>query len=384
MADKKNITESDKLIMFKLIEKDEKTNARAGELQTKKSLIQTPVFMPVGTRASVKTLSSEDLKQIGFNIILSNTYHLCLRPGIDIIKKFKGLHKFMNWDRGILTDSGGFQVFSLSDLRKINEDGVVFRSHIDGAKYEFTPENVLDMQKDLGVDIAMVLDECIPYPSDKSYAKTSTDLTINWAEKSKKHIESKKEYPYVFPIVQGGMFEDLRRICAKKLVNIDFPGYAIGGLSVGEQSDIMYDMIEVSTDELPTDKPRYLMGVGEPVDILNAVERGIDMFDCVMPTRNARNGCLFTSKGKLNIKKAQYIGSEKPLDDKCNCFVCKNYSSGYLNHLFRSGELLGLRLNTYHNLSFFYNLMKNIRSAIMEKKFIEFKKEFLETYLSEQ
>ena len=364
--------------MFNLIAKDNQTQARAGVLKTQRSEIQTPVFMPVGTCATVKTLSSEDLNELGFQIILSNTYHLWLRPGIDVLKNFHGLHKFMNWDKSILTDSGGFQVFSLALLRKITEEGVVFQSHIDGSKHIFTPENVIDAQKAFGVDIMMVLDECIPYPSEKEYAKKSTQLTLSWAKRSR--IYHKEKYPYLFCIVQGGMYEDLRKSCAKELVDMGFDGYAIGGLSVGEDRSLMYEMVGASTSQLPQEKPRYLMGVGDPVDILESVERGVDMFDCVMPTRNARNGCLFTWDGKVSIKKADYKLSDEPLDKTCNCFVCKNYSKGYLNHLFRNGEILGLRLNTYHNLSFFYKLMKEMRNAIINNNFVNFKKEFLRTY----
>ena len=364
--------------MFKLITTDKNSNARAGELKTKNNTIQTPVFMPVGTQASVKTLSSEDLKQIGFKIILANTYHLCLRPGIKTIAHFNGIHNFMHWDNSILTDSGGFQVFSLAKLRKITDNGITFQSHIDGSTHVFTPENVIDMQKSLGVDIIMVLDECIPYPCEKDYAKQSTKQTLAWAQRSKKHISSSDTC--VFAIVQGGMYPDLRKHCAKQLVDLDFKGYALGGLSVGEEKFLMYEMIDSTKDILPQEKPRYLMGVGEPIDILEAVERGIDMFDCVMPTRNARNGCLFTGKGKLNIKNHAYILSDEKIDPNCNCYVCQNYSRGYLNHLYKANEILGLRLNTYHNLSFFYQLMKDIRHAIIDGTFIAFKKKFLEEY----
>ncbi len=368
------------LTMFELLNKDADSNARAGTLKTKRNTIETPVFMPVGTLATVKTLSSEDLRQIGYETILSNTYHLFLRPGLEVFKHFKGLHNFMNWDRNILTDSGGFQVFSLALLRKINDDGIEFQSHIDGTKHFFTPRNVIDMQKIFGVDIMMVLDECIPYPSDKKYVENSTKRTLKWAKRSKEY--NKDKYPYMFPIVQGGMYEDLRRQCTKELVDMDFCGYGIGGLSVGEERELMYDMVSVSTKEIPENKPRYLMGVGDPVDILNAVERGIDMFDCVMPTRNARNGCLFTSKGKVSIKKSEYALSDNKLDENCDCYVCSNYSVGYLNHLFRNKEILGLRLNTYHNLSFYYKLMKEIRGAIINDRFMEVKKRKIELWKS--
>ncbi len=363
--------------MFKLEHTDKA--ARAGRLKLKHGIVPTPIFMPVGTLGVVKTMSSEDLKEIGFPIILSNTYHLWLRPGIEAIEYFKGLHSFMNWGGNILTDSGGFQVFSLALLRKITDEGVTFQSHIDGSRHFFSPENVMDMQKKFGVDIMMVLDECIGYPADKDYAQKSTNRTIEWAKRSRDHY--KKNDPQMFCIVQGGMYEDLRQDCARRLVDLDFAGYAIGGLSVGEENDLMYNMISASTAFLPVNKPRYLMGVGEPVDILNAVERGIDMFDCVMPTRNARNGGLFTSKGNVSIKKSEYSLNDEPLDEDCECFVCKNYSKGYLHHLFKNKEMLGLRLNTYHNLSFFYKLMNDIRSAIIRDNFLLFKKDFLEKYV---
>ncbi|MBU0651134.1 tRNA guanosine(34) transglycosylase Tgt [bacterium] len=366
--------------MFNLIKTDKNSNARLGELILPRGVVKTPVFMPVGTLATVKTMTVDELEKIGYNLILGNTYHLSLRPGIEVFKKFGGLHNFMNWKGNVLTDSGGFQVFSLATLRKINEEGVSFQSHIDGSSHIFTPENVIDFQEALGVQIMMILDECIPYPSEKDYVKKSTDLTIKWAKRSRDYY--KKKLPHMFGIVQGGMFEDLRKDCARKLVDMNFDGYSIGGLSVGEERNLMYEMISVTTPELPRDKPRYLMGVGEPVDILNAVERGIDMFDCVMPTRNARNGCLFTSHGKVAIKKSVYALSDEKIDNECDCYVCKNYSLGYLNHLFRSGEILGLHLNTYHNLSFFYKLMNDIRSAIMEDKFVEFKKSFLQKFLN--
>ncbi|GAB6161351.1 tRNA guanosine(34) transglycosylase Tgt [Desulfothermus naphthae] len=353
-------------------------NARAGVLKTRHGLVNTPIFMPVGTRASVKALSSHDLYSIGAEIILSNTYHLYLRPGDKLIKELGGLHKFMNWHRPILTDSGGFQVFSLSALREITEDGVVFRSHIDGSKHLFTPENVIKIQENLGSDIMMVLDECVPYGADYNYTKKSLELITKWANRA--YLARKDSTQLLFGIIQGGFFPDLRKQSATQITEIPFDGYAIGGLSVGEPKELMFEILKTTTPLLPWNKPRYLMGVGKPVDIINAIELGIDMFDCVLPTRNARNGTLYTSTGKINIKKKEFKKDESPLDANCNCYTCKNYTKAYLRHLYTTRELLSYRLNTIHNLTFYLNLVKEARLAIKEKKFSSFKTKFLDIF----
>lgn len=366
-------------IKYRVIKKDTRTKARLGILETPHGVIETPVFMPVGTQATVKAMTPEELKEMGATIILGNTYHLYLRPGHKIIEKAGGLHKFMNWDRAILTDSGGFQVFSLSSLRKITEDGVEFRSHIDGSKHFFTPEKVIEIQNSLGSDIIMSFDECAPYPADYDYVKRSMELTIKWAERGKK-AHKNTDRQALFGIVQGGTYKDLRRECAERLVDMDFPGYAIGGLSVGEPKDLMYEIIDFTTDYLPHDKPRYLMGVGTPEDLIEGVIRGVDMFDCVLPTRIARNGTVFTSRGKLIVRDAPYAEDFSPLDEECDCYTCKNYSRAYLRHLFKAKEILAARLATYHNLYFLIKLMEKIREAIRQERLLEFKEEFLKKY----
>ncbi|MBE3579675.1 MAG: tRNA guanosine(34) transglycosylase Tgt [Caldanaerobacter subterraneus] len=366
-------------IKYKVIKKDARTKARLGILETPHKVIETPVFMPVGTQATVKAMTPDELKEMGATIILGNTYHLYLRPGHKIIEKAGGLHKFMNWDRAILTDSGGFQVFSLSSLRKITEDGVEFRSHIDGSKHFFTPEKVIEIQNSLGSDIIMSFDECAPYPADYDYVKRSMELTIKWAERGKK-AHKNTDRQALFGIVQGGTYKDLRRECAERLVDMDFPGYAIGGLSVGEPKDLMYEIIDFTTDYLPHDKPRYLMGVGTPEDLIEGVIRGIDMFDCVLPTRIARNGTVFTSRGKLIVRDAPYAEDFSALDEECDCYTCKNYSRAYLRHLFKAKEILAARLATYHNLYFLIKLMEKIREAIRQDRLLEFKEEFLKKY----
>lgn len=366
-------------IKYRVIKKDTRTKARLGILETPHGVIETPVFMPVGTQATVKAMTPEELKEMGATIILGNTYHLYLRPGHKIIEKAGGLHKFMNWDRAILTDSGGFQVFSLSSLRKITEDGVEFRSHIDGSKHFFTPEKVIEIQNSLGSDIIMSFDECAPYPADYDYVKRSMELTIKWAERGKK-AHKNTDRQALFGIVQGGTYKDLRRECAERLVDMDFPGYAIGGLSVGEPKDLMYEIIDFTTDYLPHDKPRYLMGVGTPEDLIEGVIRGVDMFDCVLPTRIARNGTVFTSRGKLIVRDAPYAEDFSPLDEECDCYTCKNYSRAYLRHLFKAKEILAARLATYHNLYFLIKLMEKIREAIRQDRLLEFKEEFLKKY----
>ncbi|MBE3592458.1 MAG: tRNA guanosine(34) transglycosylase Tgt [Thermoanaerobacter sp.] len=366
-------------IKYHLIKKDSKTKARVGILETPHGIIETPVFMPVGTQATVKSMTPEELKEIGATIILSNTYHLYLRPGHKIIEKAGGLHKFMNWDRAILTDSGGFQVFSLNSLRKITEDGVEFRSHIDGSRHFFTPEKVIEIQNALGSDIMMSFDECAPYPADYDYVKKSMELTIKWAERGKRaHKNTEKQA--LFGIVQGGTYEDLRKECARILVDMDFPGYSIGGLSVGEPKNVMYEIIDLTTEYLPEDKPRYLMGVGSPDDLIEGVIRGVDMFDCVLPTRIARNGTVFTSKGKLIVRDAPYAEDFSPLDEECDCYTCRNYSRAYIRHLFKANEILAARLATLHNLYFLIKLMGKIREAIRQDRLLEFKKSFLKKY----
>jgi len=338
--------------------------------------VNTPVFMPVGTQATVKTLLPDDLIALDAEIILSNTYHLFLRPGHELIREFGGIQKFMSWNRPVLTDSGGFQVFSLADLRTISEDGVTFQSHIDGgAKHVITPEYAIQIQEALGADIIMAFDECIPYPATRDYAQESLARTHRWAKRCR--AAKKETGQALFGILQGGMYPDLRRESGEALVNIGFDGYALGGLSVGETKPMMHEMIEASVAVLPEEKPRYLMGVGTPEDLLEGVERGIDMFDCVMPTRNARNGTFFTSFGKVVIKNAQYERDPQPIDPECDCLVCRNFSRAYIRHLFNAGEIAALRLGTIHNLHFYLNLMSNIRTAIERGSFVQLKKDFM-------
>ena len=352
------------------------TAGRLGKITTSHGEISTPVFMPVGTQATVKTLSPADLEDIGAEIILSNTYHLFLRPGHELIRDFGGLHGFMNWKRPILTDSGGFQVFSLAELRKISEEGVTFQSHIDGgAKHFITPEYAIEIQEALGADIIMIFDECTPYPATRDYAQESLLRTLRWAKRCR---EAKKETGQaLFGIVQGGVYPELRKQSAEALIDIGFDGYAVGGLSVGETKPMMYEMIEASVPHLPADHPRYLMGVGTPEDLVEGVDRGIDMFDCVMPTRNARNGTYFTSFGKLVIRNSRYERDKAPIDPECGCYTCRNFSRAYLRHLFNANEVLALSLGTIHNLFFYLNLMKQIRHSLEQGRFREFKKEFL-------
>jgi queuine tRNA-ribosyltransferase len=338
------------------------TNARIGFLQTSRGIVETPVFMPVGTQATVKAMTSEELDKIGYKIILSNTYHLYLRPGHKLIEKAGGLHRFMNWPHSILTDSGGFQVFSLGDMRKVTEEGVKFRSHIDGSLHFFTPEISMEIQMALGSDIAMAFDECADGKSDFAYAKAAMERTHRWAARSKAHHH--KEGQVLFGIIQGGMFSDLRTESAQRIVDMDFPGYAIGGLSVGEPKPVMYDMLDSTMPYIPAEKPRYLMGVGSPDCLIEGVIRGVDMFDCVLPTRIARNGTVFTSEGKLVVRNALYSDDFRPLDPACDCPVCINHSRAYIRHLLKADEILGLRLTTYHNLYYMERLMARIREAI--------------------
>ncbi|UCC16281.1 MAG: tRNA guanosine(34) transglycosylase Tgt [Dehalococcoidales bacterium] len=352
--------------------------ARLGELTIRGKKIQTPVFMPVASQATVKTLSSDEIREIGFGIILSNTYHLYLRPGIETIENLGGLHKYMDWDGGILTDSGGYQVFSLSRLRKLTDEGVVFRSHIDGSEHLLTPEMAIKYQESLGSDIAMVLDECPAH--DESYDKTGLSMkrTHLWARRCL-DTQSRSDQA-LFAIVQGGVYPELRQESAEFLTTLDFPGYAIGGLSLGEPKEVTAEVIDATIPYLPEDKPRYLMGVGSPEDLFDGVSRGIDIFDCVLPTRVARNGSLFTEKGRVNILNARFTRMEEPVDTECDCYCCRTLSASYLHHLFNVKELLAYRLATLHNLTFISNLMKKIRTSIQEGTFDSYKKQFLSGY----
>ncbi|MGJ7920581.1 tRNA guanosine(34) transglycosylase Tgt [Neobacillus sp. LXY-4] len=366
-------------IKYELIKTCKQTGARLGRVHTPHGSFETPVFMPVGTLATVKTMSPEELKQMGAGIILSNTYHLWLRPGNEIVKEAGGLHKFMNWDRAILTDSGGFQVFSLSDFRKIEEEGVHFRNHLNGDKLFLSPENAMEIQNDLGSDIMMAFDECPPFPATFEYMKKSVERTSRWAERCL-NAHARPQDQGLFGIVQGGEYEELRKQSAKDLVSLDFPGYAIGGLSVGEPKDIMNRVLEFTTPLLPDHKPRYLMGVGSPDSLIDGAIRGVDMFDCVLPTRIARNGTLMTSEGRLVVKNAKFAKDFGPLDPNCDCYTCKNYSRAYIRHLIRCDETFGIRLTTYHNLYFLLKLMEQVRQAIREDRLGDFREEFFEKY----
>lgn len=331
--------------------------------------------MPVGTLGTVKGMLPETLVEIGAQVILANTYHLYLRPGHQLVQQLGGLHRFMNWNRPILTDSGGFQVFSLGELRKISEDGAVFRSHLDGSQHQLTPELSMEIQLALGSDIVMVFDECIPHPADREYVAASTDRSARWARRCRQMIPPGSQAA-LFGIVQGGMDQDLRRRSVDQLLEIGFEGYALGGLSVGEETSLMYDMMEYSLPLLPSTAPRYVMGVGTPENLMEGVARGCDMFDCVMPTRNARNGVLFTRFGKISIKQARYRDDARPIDSQCDCYVCRNYSRAYLSHLYRSGEILASVLNTQHNLYYYLQLMTGIRDALMAGNFADYRKLF--------
>jgi len=359
-------------MQFELVKGD--LGPRRGKITFPRGTIETPAFMPVGTNGTVKSMTPEELKTLGAEIILGNTFHLMLRPGTDIIKKHGDLHDFMHWDKPILTDSGGFQVFSLAKLRKITEEGVSFNSPIDGKKVMLTPESSMQVQADLGSDIVMIFDECTPYPATQQEAQDSMELSLRWAERSK--IAHKGNNSALFAIVQGGMYENLREHSANQLVHIGFDGYAIGGLSVGEPKDERDKVLEITTPLLPKDSPRYLMGVGTPEDIVESVRRGIDMFDCVMPTRNARTGFLYTSTGIIKIRNAKYKDDLRPIDENCGCYTCRNYSRSYLRHLDKCKEILSSRLNTLHNLHYYQQLMKDIRQAIEEDRFEPYVEEF--------
>ena len=362
-------------IEFQILHKDKYTRARVGILKTAHGSFETPVFMPVGTYGCVKSMSPDDLIETGTKIILANTYHLYLRPGHKLIEELGGLHRFMSWNQPILTDSGGFQVFSLAKLRKITDEGVLFQSHLDGSKHFIRPEDAISIQRSLGSDIIMAFDECAPYPAEKGYIEKSVQRTTEWAKRCLTAMKGNREQA-IFGIVQGGVYMDMREKSAKELVQMDFDGYAIGGLSVGEEKEIRDRMVRETVPLLPMDKPVYLMGVGKPEDIIDAVTAGVDMFDCVIPTRNARNGTLFTKEGKIVIKNACYSKDERPVDEDCGCYTCRNFSRAYLRHLFITKELLVYRLNTIHNLFYYQQLMEEIRKAILEDRFMKFREEF--------
>ena len=361
------------IMKFNIIASDTSTRARRGELSLFHGKVQTPVFMPVATRSAIRAMPFRFIQEIGFEIILSNTYHLYIRPGMEVMERMGGLHKFMNTDLPILTDSGGFQIFSLSNLCKIRDEGAEFSSHLDGSKHFFTPEKVLDIQRSIGSDVMMILDQCVEYPVDETRARQALERTVKWAKQSITYWRERfdPDRQTTFAIVQGSTYAHLRRECAKRLADLDFPGYAIGGLSVGEPKDIYREITEITTQEMPWEKPRYMMGVGSPMEILDAVKCGVDMFDCVMPTRIARNGTLYTSQGRVNIKLNQYQFDESPIDPECECFVCRTYSKAYLRHILRAGEIAALVYNTHHNLHFMKKFMAEIREAISEGRFTE-------------
>jgi queuine tRNA-ribosyltransferase len=350
---------------FEIHHRSSTSSARAGVLSLPHGDVQTPFFMPVGTRAAVKAMSPDELKTLGYEMILSNTYHLFLRPGDEIVRELGGLHRFMNWDRPILTDSGGYQVFSLSELRKISEEGVEFASPLDGSRAFLSPERAVAIQQNLGADVIMAFDECTPFPCERDQARESMELTLRWARRSR-NAWTRRDTQSLFGIVQGSVFPELRAECARRLVELDLPGYAVGGLSVGEGKDAMLEALEAAIPQLPLDRPRYAMGVGTPEDFLECVERGVDMFDCVMPTRVARNGRVYVTGGRMNIRNAKYKSDPRPLDEKCACDCCRNYSRAYLRHLHQCGEILAARLLTLHNLHFFQECMRQIRQAVVE------------------
>jgi queuine tRNA-ribosyltransferase len=365
---------------FRTIAEDSATGARAGELVTPHGVIETPVFMPVGTQATVKTLSPSDLEEVGAQIILANAYHLHLRPGAPVILEMGGLHSFMSWERPILTDSGGYQIFSLSKLNRVTEEGLEFQSHIDGSRHFMSPEENVVIQRDIGADIIMALDECVSYPAQRDYAERSHELTVRWAARALSEWKRDRREQALFGIVQGATYADLRREAAKKLAEMEFPGYAIGGLAVGEPAGAMREMIDVVVEELPDDKPRYFMGQGFPEDIVGSVAQGVDMFDCVMPTRNARKGSVFTSRGRLVVKNATYALDERPLDPGCSCYTCTNFTRAYIRHLFQAEEMLAGRLATLHSVAFYLRTMRDMRRAIIDGRFVDWRRAFLERY----
>ncbi|MBI9009785.1 MAG: tRNA guanosine(34) transglycosylase Tgt [Tenericutes bacterium] len=370
-------------IRYELIHEDKHSGARLGILHTPHGSFETPIFMPVGTQATVKTLSSQEVMEASDGLILGNTYHLWCQPGDEIVKAHGGIRGFMNWDGALLTDSGGYQVFSLADMRNITEEGVTFKHHTNGSKLYLTPEKAIEIQNNLGADIIMSFDECPPFHADYDYMKASVERTIRWAKRGK-DVHQFPESQALFGIVQGGPFKDLRKMCIEELKKIDFPGYSIGGLSVGESKEDMYEMLQFLKDEMPKDKPRYLMGVGSPDDLIMGVLNGIDMFDCVLPSRIARHGSAMTSQGKIVIKNKIYETDMESLDPECDCFVCKNHTRSYLRHLFKGKEILGQRLVTYHNLYFLKNLMKQVRNAIRNDCLLEFKEEFFLKYYGQK
>ena len=368
------------MLKFSIIKEQSGSKARAAIFETDNGIVETPAFMPVGTQATVKAVNQDFLiNDINAQIVLSNTYHLYLRPGTETLEKAGGLHRFMNWSKPILTDSGGYQVYSLSSLRKLKEDGVEFRSHLDGSLHFFSPQKVIKIQRSIGSDIMMVLDECTPYPCDFDYAKKSTELTSSWAILNKEAFEKSEPLydhkQFLFGITQGSVFKELREKSAKELIKLDFDGYAIGGLAVGEPAEVMYDITNFTTDFMPIEKPRYLMGVGRPENIIEAIDRGIDMFDCVMPTRNARHGVVFTSIGVLTLTNSKFKDDFQTIDENCDCYTCKNFTRAYLRHLFNAGELLALELASIHNLHFYVSLIKEARNRIIEGSFNEWKTE---------
>lgn len=355
------------------------TGARLGRLQTPHGDIQTPTFMPVGTQATVKTLTPDELKEAKSQIILSNTYHLYLRPGHELVKELGGLHQFMNWDKPILTDSGGYQVFSLGDLRKITEEGVMFHSHLDGSKHMFTPESVMGIENALGADIIMAFDECIPHTADRTYTKNSLERTTRWLERCIKAHEN-PERQALFGIVQGGMYTDLRLQSIKEITQFDLPGYGIGGLSVGESNDMMYKLLDETVSYMPQHKPHYLMGVGNPDNLVQAVGYGVDMFDCVQATRIARHGAFWTRKGRLSIKNQQYMKDTTPLEEGCQCYACRHFTKAYIRHLFKANEMLAYRLISIHNIHFLNQLMEDLRASLREDRYVDFRDEFFDSY----
>jgi queuine tRNA-ribosyltransferase len=370
------------LLKLNLVAQDKHSKARAGWFQTDHGVVETPIFMPVGTQGTVKAVNQQYLEhEIKAQIVLSNTYHLYLRPGTEILEAAGGLHRFMNWNKPILTDSGGYQVFSLTELRKLKETGVEFRSHLDGSKHFFTPEKVIQIQRSIGSDIMMVLDECAPYPCEYEYAKKSVKLTSNWAVLNKNaFINSEPKYghnQFLFGIIQGSVYKDLRKRSAEDLLELDFDSYAIGGLAVGEPTDQMYELVDFTTDLMPVDRPRYLMGVGRPENILEAIARGVDMFDCVMPTRNARNANVFTWNGTLSMRNAKYKDDFRPLDENCQCYTCRNFTRAYIRHLFIAEEILALELASIHNLYFYLELVRQARTKIIDGTFNSWKNEIV-------